>query len=856
MSAFAQTLKGTDTCQLLRYDYTSRAFDNPSLEAKIRKPEVKREVRTKLLHCVSMERYLLMSLTSYLFWNTFGFSAAVDSKPNILLFLADDLGIGDIGCYGNNSIRTPNIDRLAREGVKLTQHIAAASLCTPSRAAFLTGRYPIRSGMASSNRYRALQWNAGSGGLPANETTFARLLQQQGYTTGLIGKWHQGVNCESFNDHCHHPLNHGFDYFYGMPLTLRNNCQKNKPPDLDAALQDKLWLYSQIITLAVFTLTAGKLTDLISIRWKTIACVTLVGGLFFISWYSSYGFVQYWNCILMRNHDVTEQPMKLERTAFLMLKEAISFIKRNRHGPFLLFVSFLHVHTPLFTTSTFLGKSRHGLYGDNVEEMDWMVGKILDVLDEEGLKNHTFTYFASDHGGHLEAQNGSAQLGGWNGIYKGGKGMGGWEGGIRVPGIFRWPGVLPAGTVTDEPTSLMDIYPTVVHLAEGILPRDRSYLNIWLVLCLFPRTCVSSPTKPNFLLILADDLGIGDLGCYGNDTIRTPNIDGLAKEGVRLTQHIAAAAVCTPSRAAFLTGRYPIRSGKWHMGVNCETRRDHCHHPLNHGFDYFYGMPFTLVNECQGTEDPELAKSLQDSYGFTKYWNCILMRNHDVTDQPMNLNKTTSNMLKEAVTFIKRNKQRPFLLFVSLLHVHTPLPTTEKFQGRSRHGLYGDNVEEMDWMVGRLLDVIDKESLKNTTFIYFASDHGGSLEAHRKNSQLGGWNGIYKGGKGMGGWEGGIRVPGIFRWPGVLPAGTVIGEPTSLMDIYPTVVHLAGGAVPQDRVMDGRTLLPLLRGTARHSGHEFMFHYCGVFLHAVRWHQRDSEYKHLPPADQRPRNDL
>ncbi|XP_027530556.1 arylsulfatase D-like isoform X3 [Neopelma chrysocephalum] len=474
----------------------------------------------------------------------------------------------------------------------------------------------------------------------------------------------------------------------------------------------------------------------------------------------------------------------------------------------------------------------------------------------------------------------------------------------------------------------MDLFHTRENY-EVYQGKQWSYLNIWLILCLFPRTCVSSPSKPNFLLILADDLGIGDVGCYGNDTIRTPNIDGLAKEGVRLTQHIAAAAVCTPSRAAFLTGRYPIRSGmasstqqqvlfwngcsgglppnettfarilhqqgystalvgKWHMGVNCKTRRDHCHHPLNHGFDYFYGMPFTLVNECQGTDDPELAKSLQDkywlytqmialavftlmigklanffpikwkiiiclaicgllhfiswfsSYGFTKYWNCILMRNHDITEQPMDLNRTASNMLKEAVTFIKRNKHRPFLLFVSLLHVHTPLTTTEKFQGRSKHGLYGDNVEEMDWMVGRLLNVIDKESLKNTTFIYFASDHGGSLEAHRRNSQLGGWNGIYKGGKGMGGWEGGIRVPGIFKWSGVLPAGTVIDEPTSLMDIYPTVVHLAGGAVPQDRVIDGRTLLPLLRGTVRHSGHEFMFHYCGVFLHAVRWHQKDS----------------
>ncbi|XP_071669360.1 arylsulfatase H-like isoform X1 [Patagioenas fasciata] len=459
--------------------------------------------------------------------------------------------------------------------------------------------------------------------------------------------------------------------------------------------------------------------------------------------------------------------------------------------------------------------------------------------------------------------------------------------------------------------------------------KQWSCLKIWLILCLFPITCVSDPSKPNFLLILVDDLGIGDVGCYGNDTIRTPNIDDLAKDGVRLTQHIAAAAVCTPSRAAFLTGRYPIRSGmasstrqriifwngcsgglppnettfarilhqqgystalvgKWHMGVNCRSRHDHCHHPLNHGFDYFYGMPFSLLNECQGSDEPQLAKSLQDtywlytqmiilavltllfgkltnlfpvkwkiivclaicgvlyflswfsSYGFTKYWNCILMRNHDITEQPMNLEKTTSNMLKEAVSFIERNKHRPFLLFFSLLHVHTPLITTEKFQGRSRHGPYGDNVEEMDWMVGRLLDAIDKEGLKNTTFIYFASDHGGSLEARRGNTQLGGWNGIYKGGKGMGGWEGGIRVPGIVRWPGVLPAGTVINEPTSLMDIFPTVVHLAGGKVPQDRTIDGRSLLPLLRGTAQHSGHEFMFHYCGVFLHAVRWHQKDS----------------
>ncbi|NWI62309.1 ARSD Arylsulfatase, partial [Todus mexicanus] len=141
---------------------------------------------------------------------------------------------------------------------------------------------------------------------------------------------------------------------------------------------------------------------------------------------------------------------------------------------------------------------------------------------------------------------------------------------------------------------------------------------------------------------------------------------------------------------------------------------------------------------------------------------------------------------------------------------------------------------------GQVLEAIDKEGLQNTTLVYFASDHGGWLERQEGKRQLGGWNGIYRGGKAMGGWEGGIRVPGIFRWSGVLPAGTVIDEPTSLMDIYPTVVHLAGGVLPQDRVIDGRDLMPLLRGTVEHSEHEFLFHYCGIHLHAARWHQKDS----------------
>ncbi|XP_077610859.1 arylsulfatase L [Crocuta crocuta] len=395
------------------------------------------------------------------------------SRPNFLLLMADDLGIGDLGCYGNNTIRTPNIDRLARDGVMLTQHLAAASVCTPSRAAFLTGRYPLRSGMVSSNGYRVLQWAGAAGGLPANETTFAKILKERGYATGLIGKWHLGLNCESSNDHCHHPLNHGFDHFYGMPFSLMGDCIHWELSEKRAGMERKLNVCFQIVAFAALTLTAGKLTHLTSGSWTPVIWLTLAAMLLFTTSYFLGALIVHADCFLMRNHTITEQPMRFQRTTSLILKEVSSFLQRNKQRPFLLFVSFLHVHTPLITTEKFRGKSAHGLYGDNTEEMDWMLGKIVDTLDMEGLTNSTLVYFTSDHGGALESQLRNDQYGGWNGIYKGGKGMGGWEGGIRVPGIFRWPGVLPAGRVIHEPTSLMDVFPTVVHLGGSEVPQDR-----------------------------------------------------------------------------------------------------------------------------------------------------------------------------------------------------------------------------------------------------------------------------------------------------------------------------------------------------------------------------------------------
>ncbi|KAM6149247.1 arylsulfatase H-like [Rhynchocyon petersi] len=397
-----------------------------------------------------------------------------NSRPNIVLLMADNLGVGDLSCYGNHTVSTPNINRLASEGVRLTQHLAAASVCSPSRAAFLTGRYPIRSGMASpSNLNRVFTWLGGSGGLPTNETTFAELLQHRGYRTGLIGKWHQGLNCGTRDDHCHHPLNHGFDYFFGLPLELLSDCQAWGRSELHPRLRLALWLSTAALGLVPLLLLIPNLAKWFQVPWKVIVIFSLVALLFFASWYSSYGFTRRWNCVLMRNHDIVQQPMKEERVSTLLLKETLAFIDRYKRRPFLLFVSFPHVHTPLITKEKFRGRSKYGLYGDNVEDLDWMIGKILDALDHEQLTNHTLVYFTSDSGGHLESRAGTAQLGGWNGIYRGGKGMGGWEGGIRVPGIFRWPTVLEAGKVIDEPTSLMDIYPTLSSIGGGILPLDR-----------------------------------------------------------------------------------------------------------------------------------------------------------------------------------------------------------------------------------------------------------------------------------------------------------------------------------------------------------------------------------------------
>ncbi|XP_040888625.1 steryl-sulfatase [Toxotes jaculatrix] len=392
-----------------------------------------------------------------------------NSKPNFVLMMVDDLGIGDLGCYGNKTLRTPNIDQLAQEGVKLTHHIAAASLCTPSRAAFLTGRYPIRSGVAGTIRPGVFIFNAASGGLPSHELTFAKIAKQQGYETALIGKWHLGLNCERSDDHCHHPSAHGFNYFFGIPLTNLRDCQ----PGHGTVLQIHKYLPFQTLTLVLVTMAILHYAGIITIGGRlierllslTLVITGLVAGFIMV--------FPYLNCVLMRDHRVVEQPFTSENLTQRMTSEAVDFIERNSARPFLLYFSFLQVHTAMFASAAFRGSSRHGIYGDAVHEVDWSVGQIMQTLDRLQLRENTLVYLTSDQGAHLEEISSTGEVHrGWNGIYKGGKSTN-WEGGIRVPGILSWPGKIPGGREVDEPTSNMDLFPTVVHLSGASVPEDR-----------------------------------------------------------------------------------------------------------------------------------------------------------------------------------------------------------------------------------------------------------------------------------------------------------------------------------------------------------------------------------------------
>ncbi|ELU12890.1 hypothetical protein CAPTEDRAFT_155395 [Capitella teleta] len=395
-------------------------------------------------------------------------------RPNILIIVADDLGYGDVGCFGNSTIRTPNIDRLAREGVRLSHHIAPAALCTPSRAALMTGRYPARMGMVSNHVVRVNIFTSASSGLPSNEITIAELAKDHGYATGFVGKWHLGLHCLT-RDFCHHPLKQGFDYFYGIPLTNLKDFGSEPNRAIDAKYP---WvnqaLAAGVITSSLFFFALWYL-QVLSVRGFVIALICVSLPVYIFDWLFTNN--KLINAILMRNYEVVEQPMVFTNLTQRLVNEGNAFMEQSvaSERPFLLVMSWIQVHTVLYNSKKdFVGRSQHGEYGDNIEEMDWSVGEIINSLDHLGITNETFVYFTSDNGGHVEETGpGGSRHGGHNGVFRGGKGQGGSEGGIRVPTVARFPGRITPSSEVSSPTSFMDILPSLASLWGGQAPSDR-----------------------------------------------------------------------------------------------------------------------------------------------------------------------------------------------------------------------------------------------------------------------------------------------------------------------------------------------------------------------------------------------
>jgi arylsulfatase A len=336
--------------------------------------------------------------------------------------------------------------------------------------------------------------------------------------------------------------------------------------------------------------------------------------------------------------------------------------------------------------------------------------------------------------------------------------------------------------------------------------------------------------KPlNIVLIYADDLGWGDLRCYGS-TMRTPNLDGLARDGMRFTNFYSANPVCSPSRAALLTGRYPTRVnvprvlfpydneglpasettiaamlkplgyrnmcvGKWHLG----HKPDYL--PMKRGFDSYFGIPYS--NDMKPP---------------------VLLRKEDTVEAEATQTTLTKRYTEEAVKFIDSAKGGPFFLYMPHTMPHIPLFASERFRGKSPHGLYGDVIEELDWSVGEVIAALKRNGVANHTLVLFSSDNGpwyqgspGKLRG-RKGSTL----------------EGGVRVPLLARLPGRIPKGRVVDSIGSTMDLLPTIAGLTGAKLPS-KPLDGLDIWPMLSGKAPSLDREALLYFDGWHLQCARW---------------------
>lgn len=911
-------------------------------------------------------------------------SVAAERPPNVVLIFVDDLGYGDLGCYGATKLSTPNIDRLAAEGRRFTDAHSASAVCTPSRYGLLTGQYPVRA-MGGQGIWGPLPTTSGLI-IDTNTQTIGKVFKNKGYATACLGKWHLGFKeepCDWQVPLRPGPQDVGFDHYFGVPLV-------NSGSPYVYVNDDSIFGYDPNDPL-VYGGKPVSPTPMFPEEASVKSPNRFSGAL--------------------KAHEIYDD----EKTGTLLTERAVKWITEKKDEQFFLYFATPNIHHPFTPAPRFKGTSQCGLYGDFVHELDWMVGEIVQSLEDNGLTDNTLVLFTSDNGAMLNRAGRDAIKAGHqpNGELLGFK-FGVWEGGHRVPLIAKWPGKIKAGTQSDQLISQVDLFATFSALTEQEMPSSEQKDSINMLpallddpneplrteLVLAPRqprnlairkgkwlyigargsggfngskpqhhawggpaavqfsgqknsdivngrikknappaqlydlendrsqttnvfrehpevveemkamlesyrpkqgsqgqpskkptpkkkpraanqpsspTASVSPagrektaetTKPNFIVILTDDQGYGDLSCFGAKHVDTPRIDQMAAEGSRLTSFYVAAPVCTPSRAGLMTGCYPKRIdmamgsnfgvllagdpkglhpdeitiaevlktagyrtgmfGKWHLGDQPEFL------PTKQGFDEFFGIPYS--------HDIHPFHPRQNHYHFPPL---PLLQNDTVIEMDPDADFLTKRLTEQAVSFIERNKDQPFFLYLPHPIPHAPLHASppfmegvaddviaaiEKEDGNidyaTRANLFRQAIAEIDWSVGQILDALRSNGLDEKTMVLFTSDNGPPKNTlYASPGELRGHKGTT--------FEGGMREPTVVRWPGQIPAGHQNDELMTAMDLLPTFAKLAGAATPTDRVIDGKDIWPTLKGETQ-TPHDAFFYHRGNQLAAVR----------------------
>ncbi len=849
------------------------------------------------------------------------------TPPNIILIFTDDQGYQDLGCFESKAIKTPHLDRMAAEGVKLTSFYAQP-VCGVSRAALMTGSYPIR--VAEPGNIKRLHT------VPhPNETTMAEILKQAGYATGMIGKWHLALEQKSHQngfDPATMPNAQGFDFFYGTPKFNGYTVFVD-----DVKIRSPIFRNQQIVVQAVE-------------NWDHIT--------------ADY------------THEAVEWIKANRKTPFFLyiahnmphipLGASEKFKGRSAGGPYGDAIEEIDWSCgEIFETLKALEIDDNTLVVFTSDNGPW-------IETTQAMVPGGKPFIPRDHSGHADP------LRGWK--------MSAWEGGSRVPFIARWPGRIPAGWSSDQLLTTMDLLPTFARLAGAEVPPNRAIDGrdatdflmrrseagprdeyLYYAGCLLtgvrsgpwklvlPREAMPAglgwwgrmidavpagalfnldddpgettnvadeypdvvaalmkridrarnelgdidrigrgarffddgprrlqvPVKasshnepatfdgggdrpPNFVVIFTDDQGYGDLSCFGGTHVHTPRIDRMAAEGLKLTSFYVAAPVCTPSRAALMTGCYPKRVnmskgsnfpvllsgdpkglnpneitiaeilksagyrtgmfGKWHLGDQPPFL------PTRQGFDEFFGLPYSHdihpYNPKKGRE---------------RFPPLPLLDGEVVIEMEPDADDLTRRITERAVAFIEKNKENPFFLYVPHPIPHRPLHVSPSYMKgvdvetldrlkreensidyAARDKLFRQAIAEIDGSVGQILDALKAQGIDENTFVIFTSDNGPAI----------GSAGPFRGRKGST-YEGGMREPAVVRWPGKIAAGQSRDQMVTAMDLLPTFAKLAGAEVPRDRVIDGKDIWPVLVGNAA-SPHEVFFYHRQDTLEAVR----------------------